>query len=70
MWTSLRLDRLSEEKGCGMKKILVTGGTVFVSKYVSEYYVSRGGVKMPFFKPALRAGRPGHEKSLSTFTTV
>lgn len=25
-----------------MKKILVTGGTVFVSKYITEYYVSHG----------------------------
>lgn len=25
-----------------MQKILVTGGTVFVSKYISEYYVSQG----------------------------
>lgn len=25
-----------------MKKILVTGGTVFVSKYVAEYYIARG----------------------------
>ncbi|MDE6364349.1 MAG: NAD-dependent epimerase/dehydratase family protein [Lachnospiraceae bacterium] len=25
-----------------MKKILVTGGTIFVSKYVAEYYVARG----------------------------
>lgn len=25
-----------------MKKILVTGGTVFVSKYIAEYYVKSG----------------------------
>ncbi len=25
-----------------MKKILVTGGTVFVSRYITEYYVSKG----------------------------
>lgn len=25
-----------------MKKILVTGGTVFVSRYIAEYYVSKG----------------------------
>lgn len=25
-----------------MKKVLVTGGTVFVSRYVAEYYVSKG----------------------------
>lgn len=25
-----------------MKKVLVTGGTVFVSRYIAEYYVSRG----------------------------
>jgi len=25
-----------------MKKILVTGGTVFVSKYIAEYYVAKG----------------------------
>lgn len=25
-----------------MKKILITGGTVFVSRYIAEYYVSRG----------------------------
>ena len=25
-----------------MRKILVTGGTVFVSKYVAEYYVNKG----------------------------
>lgn len=25
-----------------MRKILVTGGTVFVSKYVAEYYMSQG----------------------------
>ncbi len=26
----------------GKKKVLVTGGTVFVSRYVAEYYVSKG----------------------------
>ena len=25
-----------------MKKILVTGGTVFVSRYIAEYYVQKG----------------------------
>lgn len=25
-----------------MRKILVTGGTVFVSKYITEYYVGKG----------------------------
>ena len=25
-----------------MKKVLVTGGTVFVSRYVAEYYVKKG----------------------------
>ena len=25
-----------------MKKLLVTGGTVFVSRYIAEYYVSKG----------------------------
>lgn len=25
-----------------MKKLLVTGGTVFVSKYVAEYFVKKG----------------------------
>ena len=25
-----------------MKKILVTGGTVFVSRYIAEYYVTKG----------------------------
>ena len=25
-----------------MKKMLITGGTVFVSKYVAEYFVSKG----------------------------
>ena len=25
-----------------MKKVLVTGGTVFVSKYVAKYYVDKG----------------------------
>ena len=25
-----------------MKKILVTGGTVFLSRYIAEYYVSKG----------------------------
>ena len=25
-----------------MRKILVTGGTVFVSRYIAEYYVSQG----------------------------
>lgn len=25
-----------------MKKILVTGGTVFVSRYIAEYYVAAG----------------------------
>lgn len=25
-----------------MRKILVTGGTVFVSKFVAEYYAKRG----------------------------
>ena len=26
----------------GMKKVLVTGGTVFVSRYIAEYYVAKG----------------------------
>ena len=25
-----------------MKKILVTGGTIFVSRYIAEYYVAKG----------------------------
>ena len=25
-----------------MKKVLVTGGTVFVSRYIAEYYVKKG----------------------------
>ena len=25
-----------------MKKILVTGGTVFVSRYIAEYYAQKG----------------------------
>ena len=25
-----------------MKKVLVTGGTVFVSRYIAEYYVAKG----------------------------
>ena len=25
-----------------MKKVLVTGGTVFVSRYIAEYYVEKG----------------------------
>ena len=25
-----------------MKKVLVTGGTVFVSRYIAEYYVTKG----------------------------
>ena len=25
-----------------MKKILITGGTVFVSRYMAEYYASKG----------------------------
>ncbi len=25
-----------------MKKMLVTGGTVFVSRYIAEYYVAKG----------------------------
>ena len=25
-----------------MKKILITGGTVFVSRYIAEYYVAKG----------------------------
>ena len=25
-----------------MKKFLITGGTVFVSRYIAEYYVSKG----------------------------
>jgi nucleoside-diphosphate-sugar epimerase len=29
-------------KGSNMRKILVTGGTVFVSKYVAEYYLNQG----------------------------
>lgn len=29
-------------KRIGMKKILVTGGTVFVSRYIAEYYVVKG----------------------------
>ena len=29
-------------KGSKMRKILVTGGTVFVSKYVAEYYLNQG----------------------------
>ncbi len=28
--------------GDGMKKILVTGGTVFVSRYIAEHYVAKG----------------------------
>ena len=28
--------------GEGMKKVLVTGGTVFVSRYIAEYYVAKG----------------------------
>ena len=27
---------------CVMKKVLVTGGTVFVSRYIAEYYVNKG----------------------------
>lgn len=29
-------------KGIGMKNILVTGGTVFVSRYIAEYHVVKG----------------------------
>lgn len=29
-------------KGTDRKKILVTGGTVFVSRYIAEYYVAKG----------------------------
>ena len=25
-----------------MKKVLVTGGTVFVSRYIAEYYIAKG----------------------------
>ncbi len=25
-----------------MKKILITGGTVFVSRYAAEYYIAKG----------------------------
>ena len=25
-----------------MKKVLVTGGTVFVSRYLAEYYIAKG----------------------------
>ena len=25
-----------------MKRFLITGGTVFVSRYIAEYYVSKG----------------------------
>lgn len=25
-----------------MKKVLVTGGTIFVSRYIAEYYVAKG----------------------------
>ena len=25
-----------------MKKVLITGGTVFVSRYIAEYYVAKG----------------------------
>ena len=28
--------------GEGMKKVLVTGGTVFVSRYIAQYYVAKG----------------------------
>ena len=38
-----KLDMLSYvRKGTDMKKILVTGGTVFVSRYIAEYYVAKG----------------------------
>lgn len=35
---------MTEDKmeGVVMKKILVTGGTVFVSRYIAEYYVAKG----------------------------
>ena len=26
-----------------MKKVLITGGTVFVSRYIAEYFVAKGG---------------------------
>jgi nucleoside-diphosphate-sugar epimerase len=29
-------------EGYNLKKILVTGGTVFVSRYIAEYYVAKG----------------------------
>ena len=35
--TNLKLKENAE-----MKKILVTGGTVFVSRYIAEYYVTKG----------------------------
>lgn len=31
-----------DEQGEKMKKMLVTGGTVFVSRYIAEYYVANG----------------------------
>ena len=30
------------EKEISMKKILITGGTTFVSKYVAKYFVEHG----------------------------
>ena len=35
-------ETLNDRKEAGMKKILVTGGTVFVSRYIAEYYVAKG----------------------------
>ena len=38
--TGVWYDRSKEE--CSMRKLLVTGGTVFVSKYVAEYFAKAG----------------------------
>ena len=36
------MTNLKLKENADMKKILVTGGTVFVSRYIAEYYVTKG----------------------------
>lgn len=35
------IDLFHKSRRCGTKKILVTGGTIFVSRFVAEYYVKK-----------------------------
>ena len=37
-----------------MRKILVTGGTVFVSRFIAEHYVAKGDEVLRFFSSVMR----------------